>query len=348
MAIDLITYPTNREDAAEDLYSLLMGSKIRNGVYKSWLNDFAVFADSTGMQVKVRSGQVIINGFDAHSLSTQTVTLDDADSVNPRIDRVILRLDRTDPSTISLDVLTGTPASSPVVAALTSTSTIIDLQLAQVRVDAGVSSIAPSKVTDERVYEALRGHGDGTPGTINSTSARAGSSPFTAPIDHSHPVDVAALRDLIIPVGSIWGMAAPLVPSRFLACNGQQVDRGTYPALAAYVTSLWGPSSSQFITLPNLQNFVLRGAGGNQGVGQERGQDTVTLTTSQLPLVLPSVDGDSGFRVVVTADNGAWGIPTWTGAGTRVSISDIDEFGGDQPHLNEQASKGVLWVIKAH
>lgn len=74
-----------------------------------------------------------------------------ANASNPRIDRVIIRLDWT-ANTIQLAVLRGTPATSPTAPALTQNSSRWEISLAQILVGANVSTIVAGNVTDERNY----------------------------------------------------------------------------------------------------------------------------------------------------------------------------------------------------
>jgi hypothetical protein len=109
-----------------------------------------VFADSTGMQVKVQPGAAGIRGFYYDSDAILTKSIAAANATNPRIDRVVLRLDAP-LNTISVAVVQGTPAASPAVPSLTQTDGgVWELPLAQVRVNAAVSTIQSSNVTDER------------------------------------------------------------------------------------------------------------------------------------------------------------------------------------------------------
>ena len=76
----------------------------------------------------------------------------------PRIDRVVLRLDRSIAERkIMPVVILGTAASSPTAPALVRDSIIWDLGLATVRVDAGAVSINDSKITDTRMNTAVCG-----------------------------------------------------------------------------------------------------------------------------------------------------------------------------------------------
>lgn len=121
------------------------------GVLKGMLNDLQVYADSTGMQVKVKSGQASLKGIFYESDAEETLPIAAADVTNPRIDLVILRLDWTNRN-ILLAVLQGTPAVTPVAPALTQNSSRWEIALAQVQVNAGVSTIASVNVTDKRIF----------------------------------------------------------------------------------------------------------------------------------------------------------------------------------------------------
>lgn len=114
----------------------------------------ATYADSSGMQVKVRSGALWAMGHYYHSDAEQTLAIAASNATNPRIDRVVARLSWT-ARTIVLAVLTGTPAASPTPPALTQSSTVWEIPLAQVRVNAAVVTITSTQTTDERQWSAV-------------------------------------------------------------------------------------------------------------------------------------------------------------------------------------------------
>ncbi|MCE5227131.1 MAG: hypothetical protein LLG05_14895, partial [Porphyromonadaceae bacterium] len=87
-----------------------------------------------------------------------TKTIASSDPSNPRIDRVIAQMyDATDiggaDNKWALEVLTGTPASSPVAPALPSNA----LDLALVAVGAGVTTILNANITDKREQATING-----------------------------------------------------------------------------------------------------------------------------------------------------------------------------------------------
>jgi hypothetical protein len=124
------------------------------GVIRNQLNNLNVFADSTGMQVKGDTGKAYIKGYFYKNDALKVLAIAAANATNPRIDRVILRVDWT-ANTITMLVLTGVAAASPTPPALTQSASVWEISLCQVRVDAGVSTIAANKITDERVLAGI-------------------------------------------------------------------------------------------------------------------------------------------------------------------------------------------------
>lgn len=121
------------------------------GPIKSQLNEFLVYADSTGMQCKVKSGIAWIQGHFFQSDAEVVMPIATAPSSNSRIDRVILRVDWT-ANTVTINVLQGTVAASPTPPALTQNNAKWEISLAQVLVGTSVATIAAGNITDERVF----------------------------------------------------------------------------------------------------------------------------------------------------------------------------------------------------
>lgn len=119
------------------------------GVIKGESYELYVYADSTGRQVKVRPGAAWIKGHYFESDAEETLGIGNADFTNPRIDRVIVRLDWIT-NTIQLAILQGVPAVSPTAPALTQNSSRWEIGLAQIQVNPAISTIEADKVTDER------------------------------------------------------------------------------------------------------------------------------------------------------------------------------------------------------
>lgn len=139
-------------DRAEtsDLFAKFISNLVTSGIAGTPGTCFKVTAGS-GMVLNVAAGAAIINGRFAYNNTSSTVTISAADASNPRIDLVILRLNLVN-RLIELIVRAGTPAESPSEPAFTQSSDgdYYELVLAKVRVNAGVTSITASRITDTR------------------------------------------------------------------------------------------------------------------------------------------------------------------------------------------------------
>jgi hypothetical protein len=143
-------WPFENIDTSETQFSL-WARNIGEGVVNDKGQELEPFGDSSGMVVKVRSGQALVRGHYYENTAEESLTIAAADLSNPRIDRVVLRLDPT-ANTCLLTVIQGTPASSPTAPALTQTeSGIYDLLLANVTVPAAAVAISPANVSDQRL-----------------------------------------------------------------------------------------------------------------------------------------------------------------------------------------------------
>jgi hypothetical protein len=116
---------------------------------------------AANMSVRINKGIALIQGYYYSNNAYTTLTIATADTVNPRIDRVILRLNINDGTrSIVLAVLTGTPAGSPTAPALETDfvgTGIFELSLAQIAIAAGATTITTANITDERLDETVCG-----------------------------------------------------------------------------------------------------------------------------------------------------------------------------------------------
>ncbi len=127
-----------------------------NGIFTDVANELEVTeTDPASMSVIVKSGEGWINGFWYQNTADLVKTIGAADPDNPRIDRIILRLDTVTNLKISIEVLEGTPAAEPTPPTLTQTANIYEISLAKVLVGATVTSIVNANITDEREYASV-------------------------------------------------------------------------------------------------------------------------------------------------------------------------------------------------
>jgi len=149
------SYPFADQEVPDSVWSAIFDAIVGSGVPVGQAdNALRVFADSTGMQVKVPAGNAFVRGH--FYMNTAEVVLPiGAAAGSPRIDTVALQLEYGSVNDIHLVVIAGTPATAPVAPDLTQTSGgIYQYPLANVRVEAGASTIAGDKITDRRLLLA--------------------------------------------------------------------------------------------------------------------------------------------------------------------------------------------------
>ncbi len=128
----------------------------RDGVIYGYGDELAV-SPGTGMVVTVGTGAAFVQGrmLEVYG-EAEVLPVGAADVVNPRIDRVVVRLDLTSNERRAyLAVKQGVPAAEPAAPLLQQDSTIWETSLAQVRVPAGATGIVVGDIADEREYTSL-------------------------------------------------------------------------------------------------------------------------------------------------------------------------------------------------
>lgn len=251
------------------------------GVYGEEVADeFEVFADSTGAQVKVRAGECFIKGVYGYHSSQQTLTLGGTapTSGQSRIDVVVLRRDLTN-LRIEMAVVNGDPATagSEVAPALTASSTIYEIPLAHVQVDYPGTTIAAGDVTDARLYARPRG----------------------------------------MAIGEYKQTATVSGPAGYLPCDGVAVSRVTYSELFSAIGTAYGVGDgSTTFNPPDKRGEVLmttddmgsgdagRLSSGFNSVAAHYGSESGDLTVGELEDTSVATTG-GGQDVVITVTSNA-------------------------------------------
>ena len=156
--MSIITYPLNGVTYdAEDVSTYLCTRT--SGVYSKDTN-YAVSVTGA-RQITVAPGLAWINyddfkGVSACSREAVNLTVQDADSTLPRIDRVVLQFD-TAANLTAVKLKPGTPAAAPEPPAILQNHNQYELGLCTVSVPAGSSVITAADITDTRADEAVCG-----------------------------------------------------------------------------------------------------------------------------------------------------------------------------------------------
>lgn len=136
----------DRASSSDDL-ARLFASFFTNGIFAPVGFEPTV----SGMVLRIGPGDCLINGRYGYEAGIRSFILETAGSL-PRIDTAVLRLNlETAVRSIDIYVKTGTPASVPQVPALTREGSIWELGICNIRVNANVSSVNQSNVTDTRL-----------------------------------------------------------------------------------------------------------------------------------------------------------------------------------------------------
>ncbi|WP_052323514.1 MULTISPECIES: hypothetical protein [Lysinibacillus] len=141
---------------------------IGNGVFPNPSSNLQVAAYQN-MKVVVKPGSGWIDGYFIFSDGDHVVSLDVADGVLKRIDRVVMRLNHLTRK-IEIVVKKGTFASNPVAPTLQRDADAYELALADVLINNGVTQITQANITDQRLNSALCGIVHGTVNQVDTTT----------------------------------------------------------------------------------------------------------------------------------------------------------------------------------
>lgn len=145
----------DRRYKAED-WANYFNKFITNGYFPNIASNLQVIASGTNMKVTLRAGAAWINGYMYQNTTDFDLTIQTADAVNSRKDRVVLRLDY-EKREIKAYVKKGTPSGSPVSPALQRDADAYELAVAEIYVRNGVVVITQEAVTDVRLNKDLCG-----------------------------------------------------------------------------------------------------------------------------------------------------------------------------------------------
>lgn len=129
-----------------------VSSFISTGVYDG---DLAVTAGD-GMAIALPAGKAWINGYYYRNDASVTLPIANADGVLHRKDTVVLRWDVNE-RTISVQIIKGAFASTPVAPAIVRSVEQYDLKIAEVSIPAGTTAITQSQITDTRLDASVCG-----------------------------------------------------------------------------------------------------------------------------------------------------------------------------------------------
>lgn len=155
------------------------------------------------------------------------------------------------------------------------------------------------------------------------------------------------------PIGMIFPFGGSVAPAGYLLCDGSSYLVADYPELFAQIGYYFGGSDDNF-SVPNLINRVPVGSGGDFTLGESGGEQSVTLTTTDMPSHSHSDIGHTHSIPLnasfITQEGVGVGrllnIPLLTDS-TGIGFANIQNTGGDGAHNNMQPFQALLYIIYA-
>ena len=323
-------------------------SQFTSGVVYGYLNDLAASQYGDGeMKVNVAPGSVWAYGYNALIDAVEVATITANTSGNPRIDRVVAR--NTIESGITIHVIAGTPAASPVAPDLvTDGVTYYDVPIAWVEVANGATQILTANIHDERIYSTLKNVDFAS--ILFDGNLDAGGNKITELGDGIGVQDLlnkgqcdASANFADVPQGSVVLFGTTTVPAGFLLCDGVSYLRTDYPALFSAIGVLHGSADSTHFNVPNMTGRIPVGHDPLDSdfatVGLTGGTTTVTVTEANLPAHV-----HTGIKTVTSSIiNGEYSV---TSINADPANGTTGSTGGGGAHANMGPAIAMAYGIK--
>lgn len=145
-------------------------------------------------------------------------------------------------------------------------------------------------------------------------------------------------------VGEIRMFAGNFAPAGWMLCQGQALSISENDVLFQLIGTTYGGDGVNTFNLPDLRSRIPTHQGSNAGqtyvIGQSGGEETVTLTTQQIPAHshVPSCFSAAGNQA--NAAGGVWASTTpatdyaTVAPSVAMSPAALNSAGGSQPHDN--------------
>ena len=135
-----------------------------NGIFN---NELQVISNND-MTVTIQSGDANIEGYRYTNTDNLVKNIDVADGQLSRIDNVVIRLDLTN-RLISAQIVKGSFDENPIAPPLERSTTIYDIKLAEIKINAGATAISQEDIKDTRFDTNLCGNVISTVQTPDTT-----------------------------------------------------------------------------------------------------------------------------------------------------------------------------------
>jgi microcystin-dependent protein len=150
-------------------------------------------------------------------------------------------------------------------------------------------------------------------------------------------------------VGEIRVVAGTFAPDGWMLCNGQLLAISDNEVLFTLIGTTYGGDGLTTFALPDLRSRVPVHQGPGFTIGQQGGEETVTLTAAQLPVHTHPAQAGSSATAARPA-GAVWAGAAMAqfsdlGADAQLSPSAVQPVGGSQPHDNMLPFLTVNFII---
>lgn len=142
-----------------DDFSKYLENIVGDGVFPNPSTSLQAAA-SSGMDIVVRQGSAWIAGHKLINTAALTLTVDASETLQNRIDRVVCYIDYVNRE-MGIEIVKGTPATTPTAPALVRTDSRYELSLATIYVAKQVTAITNANITDTRADTTICGWSTG-------------------------------------------------------------------------------------------------------------------------------------------------------------------------------------------
>jgi microcystin-dependent protein len=135
-------------------------------------------------------------------------------------------------------------------------------------------------------------------------------------------------------------------------CNGALLPIAQYEALFTLIGTTYGGDGVNTFALPNLQGRAPVHIGNGFVIGQQGGQETVTLAPNQMPIHthVPAAATGAGGNQVNSPANNVWSSSTdgqfsAQAPSVNLTAAAVGSAGGSQPHENMPPYLTINFII---
>ena len=162
-------------------------------------------------------------------------------------------------------------------------------------------------------------------------------------------------------IGQITLFAGTFAPRGYALCNGQLLAIQSNAALFSILGTTYGGNGTTNFALPDLRGRAPIHAGTGPGLsnyqlGQNGGQETVTLNSNQIPTHghtatvnasagAPNTVSPGGAVLAVSAQGNAYATGSPTLSAMSASAATVANAGGGQSHNNMQPYLALNFII---